>query len=136
MHMAKKRTPTAEAPIEAPAAERVTTPTMTKADAVRAAVAAGKSKPADAVQWIKEQHGIEITPQHFSSYKSSQAKKDGGIPSGGGRRGRRPAEAVASVPRGPRVGNSGAADLARQVKSLVTQYGADEVSGMLAVLRD
>ncbi|HEV2555450.1 MAG TPA: hypothetical protein VGV17_16980 [Bosea sp. (in: a-proteobacteria)] len=132
--MARKRTP--EAPIEAPAAERVTAPTMTKAAAVRAAVAAGKSKPADAVQWIKEQHGIEITPQHFSSYKSSQARKDG-VGSSGGRRGRRPAATgFAPISSRHRVNSGGGVDLAKQLKSLVTQYGADEVSGMLAVLRD
>lgn len=107
---------------------------MSKADAVRAAVSEGKLKPLDACAWIKEKFNIDITPQHFSSYKSSQAKKEG---KPAGRPGRKLREATAAhAPSGPRVGNGGAADLARQVKSLVTQYGADEVSGMLAVLRD
>ncbi|HEX4613567.1 MAG TPA: hypothetical protein VH092_35625 [Urbifossiella sp.] len=129
-----KRKPPAVAPIEATSAERVTTPKMSKADAVRAAVAGGKVKPQEACAWIKETYGIDIAPQHFSSYKSQQAKKGSGSPSGP--RGRRPVDASEAAPNGRRIGHGGAAELARQVKSLVTQYGADEVSGMLAVLRD
>lgn len=107
---------------------------MTKADAVRAAVAEGKLKPQDGCAWIKEKFGIDITPQHFSSYKSSEAKKTGAP----GRRGRKPREAAAVVatPNGAPVATGGAVDLAKQLKGLVTRYGADEVSGMLAVLRD
>jgi hypothetical protein len=105
---------------------------MTKADAVRAAVKEGKLKPQDGCAWIKEKFGIDITPAHFSSYKSSEAKK-AGTP---GRRGRRPHEVGTPASNGTPVAPGGAVDLAKQLKSLVTRYGADEVSGMLAVLRD
>lgn len=107
---------------------------MTKADAVRAAVAEGKLKPQEGCAWIKEKFDIDITPAHFSSYKSQEAKKTG-TPD---RRGRKPREAAAAVAtqNGHPVAPGGAVDLAKQLKSLVTRYGADEVSGMLAVLRD
>ena len=51
------------------------TTVTTKADAVRAAIAEGVLKPQDACTWIKEKFGIEITPAHFSSYKSQEGKK-------------------------------------------------------------
>jgi hypothetical protein len=108
---------------------------MTKADAVRAAVAEGKLKPLVACAWIKEKFGIDITPQHFSSYKSSEAKKTG-TP---GRRGRKPREAAAapvSAPNGQRVGNRNPAELAKQVKQLVAAFGVDAVRDMTAVFAD
>lgn len=104
---------------------------MTKADAVRAAVAEGKLKPQDAVPWIKEKFGIDITPAHFSSYKSQQAKKDG---KPAGRRGRKPREAAAvATPNGSRVGNGNPVELARQIKQLVDVYGVASVREMTTV---
>ena len=108
---------------------------MTKADAVRAAVAEGKLKPQDACAWIKEKFDIEITPAHFSSYKSQEAKKSG-TPGRPGRKPREVAAVAAPASNGHPVATGGAVDLAKQLKGLVTRYGADEVSGMLAVLRD
>ncbi|WP_145243467.1 hypothetical protein [Urbifossiella limnaea] len=109
---------------------------MTKADAVRAAVAEGVTKPQDACEWIKTKFGIDITPQHFSSYKSQQAKKEGGMTSSG-KRGRKPAQvATGGGVSGGNERSSSPAELARQVKALVQQYGAENVSDMLAVLSD
>jgi hypothetical protein len=116
---------------------------VTKADAVRAAIKAGADKPQDAIPFIKEKFGIEISAQHFSSYKSSFLKKAGKAP---GRPGRKPksetteaAAPMATTSNGQRVGKrnaGGAAELARQVRTLVTQYGADEVAGMVAVMAE
>ena len=104
---------------------------MTKADAVRAAVQEGKLKPQEACVWIKEKFDIDITPQHFSSYKSSQAKKEG---KPAGRPGRKPREATAApAPSGPRVGNGNPVELARQVKKLVDVYGVGAVKEMTTV---
>jgi len=115
---------------EAPETQEAGNGSMTKADAVRAAVAEGKLKPLVACAWIKEKFGIDITPQHFSSYKSSEARKTG-TP---GRRGRKPREATA-VPalNGQRVGNGNPVELARQVKKLVDAYGVGAVKEMTTV---
>lgn len=102
---------------------------MTKADAVRAAIADGADSPADGVAYIKSKFGIDITPQHFSSYKSQQRAKAGKAP---GRRGRKPG--AVAVPRATANGNP--ADLARQIKGLIGQYGAVAVNEMVAVFAD
>ena len=99
--------------------------TMSKADAVRAALAEGKTKPQDACAWIKEKFDIDITPQHFSSYKSQEVKKQEGGTSGGGRR--------AAEPAGQRVGSGNPVELAKQVRALVQQHGAAAVKGMVEV---
>jgi len=104
---------------------------MTKADAVRASIADGKDMPADGAAYIKEKFGLDVTPQQFSTYKSIANKKAGKAP---GRRGRKPGAAVAAPANGRRGSNP--ADLARQVKSLIGQFGAVAVSDMVAVFAD
>jgi hypothetical protein len=103
---------------------------MTKADAVRAALAAGVAMPAEGSAYVKEKYELDVTPQQFSTYKSIANKKAGKAP---GRRGRKPSAAAA-----PTNGRSGGnpADLARGVKQLIQQFGAAAVSDMLAVLAD
>src|SRR5262249_46679805 len=77
--------------------ERVETPAegqsgkgVTKADACRAALAAGIDTTEDAVFFVKARFGIDIKPTEFSLYKSKEKKKrqDRGAPKGrsGGRR--------------------------------------------------
>jgi hypothetical protein len=105
-------------------------PKMTKTDAVKAAIAAGKDMPVEGVQWIKETHGLDIDPQHFSAIKSQARKKAGAAP---GRRGRKPR--TASNGSGISSGRASVnpADLARDVKRLVEQYGAAAVKDMAGV---
>src|SRR5690349_12832038 len=67
--------------------------TMTKADAVRAAVTDGADTPAEGVAYIKTKFGIDITPQHFSSYKSQQKAK---ARKAAGRRGRKTGTTIAA----------------------------------------
>jgi len=102
---------------------------ITKSEAVRRAVAEGVDKPTEAVAFIKERFGVEITPQHFSSIKSQEAKK-AGKPA---RRGRKPRDAAAPTPNGPRVGNGNPVELARQVKKLVDVYGVEAIKEMATV---
>ncbi|MBN9518062.1 hypothetical protein J0H58_06015 [bacterium] len=104
---------------------------MSKADAVRAALAEGKSKPQVACEWIKEKFGIDITPQHFSSYKSSEAKKEGGASTGG-----RKSEKEAGFVGNGFVAGGNPVDLARQVKQLVDKFGAQNVQDMVGVFTD
>jgi hypothetical protein len=108
-------------------------PSMTKTDAVKAAIAAGKDMPAEGVQWIKETHGLDIDPQHFSAIKSQARKKAGGPPA---RRGRKPR--AASNGSGVSSGRASVnpAELARDVKRLVEQYGAAAVKDMAGVFAD
>ena len=133
--MAKRKAEeTPEAVEAAPAGE-----TITKTEAVKRALAAGKDQPKDAVGWIKEQYGLDMTTQQFSTAKFQANKKAGGEPKG--KPGRKP-RAAAAVPAsdGDTVGNgrssSNPAELARAVKSLVGQYGADAVRDMTAVFAE
>lgn len=96
---------------------------MTKADAVRAAIAEGVTKPQDAVEWIKTKFDLDLTPAHFSSYKSQQAKKEVVISSGG-----RKKESGGGI-----VDNGSPVELARQVKQLVDKFGARNVQDMIGV---
>lgn len=53
-------------------------PTMTKAEAVRQAIAKGHASPSEGVKFIKAQFGIVVPKQQFSVYKSDfkvRAKK-------------------------------------------------------------
>lgn len=106
----------------------------TKADAVRQAIAEGKDAPQEGVAYIKEKFGLDITAQQFSTYKSIAKKKaagGSGTSSGRGPGGRR--KAVRSTAGTGSNGTGSAADLARQVKSLVDAYGAGQVKSMVEV---
>ena len=50
---------------------------MNKSQAARGAVDAGYEKPAAAVEYIKEEFGIDLNPQHFSAIKSGYLKRQG-----------------------------------------------------------
>jgi hypothetical protein len=110
-------------------------PKMKKSDAMREAIKRGIAKPQAASEFIKSEFGLDVTPQVFSSFKSI-SKKKGDTPSTVRVRRARQAAEVVATPNGHAVATGGAVDLAKQLKNLVTRYGADEVSGMLAVLRD
>jgi hypothetical protein len=96
----------------------------TKADAVRATLAEGIVKPAEASAHMQKTYGLDVSPQTVSVYKTASKKKSGGVMT----------PRVASRARASANGNP--ADLARQVKALVQQYGAVAVSDMLAVFSD
>lgn len=114
-HVAKKVTD--EAPAE---------PTLSKADAVRAALAAGYDNPADGVAWIKGTHGLDVTNQAFSSYKMAEKKKREGA--GGSK--------AVRVGRPSKNGHGDVLDVARQVKQLVDAHGADVVRECLKLFAD
>src|SRR5262249_4903708 len=48
---------------------------MSKTEAARRALEAGKEKPKDAVEYIKKEFDVDLTPQHFSSIKTQLKKK-------------------------------------------------------------
>lgn len=136
--MAKKP---AETETAVPAAE-----TVTKTEAVRRAIADGVDSPAEGAAYIKDKFGLDITNQQFSTYKSIAKKKSGVAPA---RRGPKPGRKITGVenvlkpreaaPNGHREGNGkavNAADLARAVKQLVSEYGADAVREMTSVFAE
>jgi hypothetical protein len=112
-------------------AKKRVTGQMTKADAVRAALADGISKPSEGVGYIKSKFGLDVSAQMYSLYKSKEKK-------GGGRgNSRTPREGSSWGTLAP--GKSGArnpAELARAVKQLVEQYGADAVREMAEVFAE
>lgn len=100
---------------------------VSKADAVRAALAAGMDKPQEGVAYIKGQFGLDLSTQMFSSYKSQEAKR-----AGQGRRRGRPARVIAGNGKSETNGH-GPAGLATQIqaiKTLVDKLGADQVIGI------
>ncbi len=97
---------------------------MTKADAVRAAIAEGVEKPQVACEWIKTKFDVDTTPAHVSSYKSGFKKKEGQDT---------PRARVAASPAGRRVGSINPVELAIQVKKLVDAYGVAAVKEMATV---
>lgn len=115
---------------EAPAAEAGQK--MKKSDAMREAIKRGIDKPIAASEFIKSEFGLDVTPQVFSSFKSISKKKEGETSPVRARRARQAAEVLAT-PNGQRVGNRNPAELAKQVKELVAQFGAGTVKSMVEV---
>jgi hypothetical protein len=112
-------------------------PTITKAEAVRQALAAGKDSPSDGTGFIKSNYGIEITSQMFSSYKAQQkardAKQSGGAPAA--KRGRKPKAAVEGyLAPPPRKGESTLLDAMEAMKPLVASLGVEQVKRIAELL--
>ncbi|MDB5312675.1 MAG: hypothetical protein JWO38_6877 [Gemmataceae bacterium] len=116
--MAKKKAET-EAAAEAEAGGEK----INKTEAVRRALADGVDAPLEGVAYVKKQFDIDITPQMFSSYKSLARKKAGS----GGRTKAGPTGGSSSI------GSTNPADLARTIKALVEQHGANAVIEMARV---
>ncbi len=110
--MAKK----ASATVAAPATEGK----VSKADAVRAAMKEGVSKPQEAVAFIKEKFGLDISTGMFSNYKSVLGKKDGSKP-------------LKGVPGNKNTGLSGSVDIesVEKIRDLVGRCGAEGVKQMV-----
>lgn len=128
--MARKKAETEAEETAAPAEK------INKAAAVRAALAEGVDTPDEGIAFLKARYGIEMGKPMWSSYRSQekarQAKKSGGGTSA--RRGRTPrAEAAAVTAPAPAAaapssnGSMGMAACVEAIKSLVKQYGVDEV---------
>jgi hypothetical protein len=128
--------------LDAQAALEATEPTenggsITKTEAVRRALAAGKELPGEAVPYIQSEFGIEINPQHFSAVKSG-LKKRGGATKPKGRPGRKPREAEEGYLAPPaRKAAQGEDDLLAAIeamKPLVESLGADRVKRIADLL--
>jgi hypothetical protein len=101
---------------------------VTKADAVREALAEGIEGPSEIADFAKTEHGLEISPAMVSSYKSQFKAKAGqsGIHKKGGRPRKAPEAASPAIAQDD-VGI--VADLAA-VKRLVEKLGVEQVRQM------
>ncbi len=104
---------------------------VSKAGAVRAAIAEGIDVPEEGVAFILKKFGIEITKPQFSSYKSQdkarQQKKGGDTPAKRGRpASTAPVTASTPAPSLP-SGNANLAISVEAIKTLVEQYGVEQV---------
>ena len=106
---------------------------ITQKEAVRRAIEAKKDQPKEGVAWIKETFSMDLSPGAFSTLKT--LLKSANKPSGK-KRGR-PARTIPTA-RPTTIGNGKAnpVDLARGVKALVDQFGADAVRDMTGVFAD
>lgn len=103
-------------------------PSITKAKAVREALAAGVEAPEEAVAYIKKQFNIDISRQHFSAVKSTIKAKKG--------TGRSKAPQGYLSPPGPRSTKSGPdlIDAMEAMKPLVASLGVEKVKRIAELL--
>lgn len=108
--------------------------TITKAEAVRRALADGVDAPLDGVAYLKEKFGLNITGQQFSTYKSIEKKRSGGPTRKRAARGEGARQSRA-LPV-PAAGGRGDVVLAMEaIKTLVDEYGVDQVKRIAEVFR-
>ena len=116
---------------KAETAEATSEEKITQKEAVKRAIAAGHDQPKEGVAYIKGTFGMDLSPGAFSTLKT--LLKSGSKP-GGKKRGRPAASATGSATSVMAKGKtSNAAELARGVKALVAQHGADAVAEMAKV---
>src|SRR5947208_7612225 len=103
-------------------------PKISKADAVRAAVAEGIDTPEEGVAFILKKFGIEMGKPMWSSYRSQEkarAKKAGGGQPAA-KRGRKPRAAAAPAPVPSGNGPAGLSIQVEAIKSLVDTLGVEQ----------
>lgn len=96
--------------------------TVTKAEAVRTALADGFETPAEGVAYIRDKFGLDVPNQMFSSYKAAAKKKDAG-----GSKGVR----VGRPGRNGKPSDAAVLEVAGQVKTLVDKHGYPTVRACL-----
>jgi hypothetical protein len=128
-----------EIPDEEPASVIEKT-TMTKAEACRAALAAGIEDAEKAQAFTLSKFGVEIKATDFALYKS-KAKQAGASAAPKGKPGRKPKAAAPVVegylapPVKPKAAGEPDILLALEgIKDLVSQYGADRVKRMVDII--
>jgi hypothetical protein len=126
-----------EAGEPAPAAGKA----ISKAAAVRDALAQGEDSPEGGIAFIKKVHGIDMTRQMFSSYKAQQKARDAkqAAASPKAKPGRKP-KVASPAPAQPPValrsanGQADLLDALTAMKPLIAQYGAEQVKKMVDLL--
>lgn len=126
--------------------------TITKAAAIRRALAEGYTKYEDAGPFIKSQFGHDVSPGHFAASKSREkpageaaepkkrGRKPGTTVTVKAKRGRKPKAASQAVegylapPPAPKVGDSDVLETLEALKPLIAQHGADRLKRMVDLL--
>jgi hypothetical protein len=106
-------------------------PPIKKADAIRAALAAGLDSPGDIEGFLKSHYGIEMPRQMISSYKAQQKARDQKKAGG-----EEPARKPRSSSPAPRSGN-GEVDIIEALealKPLVKELGPEKIKRLVDVL--
>lgn len=104
------------------------TETLSKSDAIRRAFATGLDKPKEVVEYVKTHFNIDVTAPTVSQLKLLDKKKsDTKTHVVSSRRNGKPKPSAIASP-------TLALDLARSVKALVDQYGADAVKAMAEIM--
>jgi hypothetical protein len=107
-----------------------TTETISKTEAIRRALAAGRDKPSDVVQWIKEQYDMDVSSQMISTVKYGLAKQ-GVTTTGKGN----PARPVRPAARSTTAGSI-SIDLVKQMKAMIQEHGAESVRDAVELVAD
>ncbi len=106
--------------------------TISKTEAVKAALADGVEKPQDGAAFIKERFGLDVTPQMFSQTKSLLRKKEreaSGTASG------ESARLAPASSNGHHAPAAGVAQSVEAIKRLVGSMGVDEVIQIAELFR-
>lgn len=113
------------------------TQTISKSEAVRQAIAAGKTMPNEGIAYIKETFGIKLSSNHFSNIKSSATgkKKKRGRPKGS-KSSPKPEPVAVAMPGATAAPRSKGIDIeaVQQVKDLVGKLGADTAKRLVDTL--
>ena len=112
-----------------------------KSQAARAAIDAGYEKPGAAVEYIKDEFGIDMNPQHFSAIKSNYKKALAAESPGRKAAGTAPKKrsggfgGYVAPPTGPKKIDEPDMLLALEsVRDLVDQFGAEKLKRMVDLL--
>jgi hypothetical protein len=133
-----------DVPDEEPAPVDEATPAISKAEAVRAAISAGRESPGDIHDFILTKFGHDIPNQMVSSYKAQekarQAKKEAAAPKAEpAKRGPKPKAAavegyLAPLEKPKATGEPDVLLALEGIKELVSQFGADKLKRMVDLM--
>jgi hypothetical protein len=111
---------------------------MSKASAIRAALAEGHDSPGAGTAFIKKRFGIEIAKQHFSAAKSQMKSREdakkGSPGTAAAKTKPQPVEGHLAPPEQPAGQDGNLLDALEQMKPLIAQYGVDGVKRMVDLL--
>jgi hypothetical protein len=115
------------------------TPSVSKAEGVRSALATGIESPSDIVDFLKNQYGIDMTKQMVSSYKSQQKARDSKTeaPAPKGKPGRKPKAASGDVllpTKPPSRSDTVLLETLEALKPLIATHGAERVKRLVDLL--
>jgi hypothetical protein len=110
-----------------PVAPREKRSTISKADAIRAALQAGIESPTAASEYIRKRFGMDVSRTHVSAFKSQKKKAENPESPG-------PVEGYLAPPKLEAIGDGDLLDALEMMKPLVASLGADKVKRIVDLL--